>query len=286
VLGYKVVYAPGAVVRHIGGATGSRSGAHRRYTLWECNSLATILKNYESGHMEQIFTAALILLYKRALLAACDAFDPLEYLLTGPADANAANIERIPKISVAHLAAIDRLNSLLPRFMEERARIQSRRVRSDAEILPLLGRAYEPQFAGSEYAAAARQLACSLDLYDITRQGAPNRVLVLAPQEEADSAQDLAASFVGEALVALALLSDTAFGQVELASGGFAVHSRKPNDPALLGLIEQADAIVTFPSLAQLPALTSTTATRITTGPQIGPEEAHRLLQFCREPHL
>src|SRR5436190_3006765 len=95
VLGYKVVYAPGAVVRHIGGATGSRSGAHRRYTLWECNSLATILKNYESGNMEQILTAALILLYKRALLSAGDAFDRSEYLLTAPPDTNPDNIERL-----------------------------------------------------------------------------------------------------------------------------------------------------------------------------------------------
>ena len=36
----------------------------------------------------------------------------------------------------------------LPRFMEERRRIQALRVRSDKEILPLLGRAFEPQFAG------------------------------------------------------------------------------------------------------------------------------------------
>src|SRR5438270_9598734 len=91
-LGYKVAYAPGAVVRHVGGATGSRAGAHRRYTLWESNSLATVLKNYESGHMERVLSAALILLYKRALLSAGGALDPLEYRLGGPVDTNTANV--------------------------------------------------------------------------------------------------------------------------------------------------------------------------------------------------
>ena len=73
-LGYRVVYAPDAVVRHIGGATGRRSSEHRRYTLWECNTLATIIKNYEGGNMEKILTAALLLQYKRALLSTGDAY--------------------------------------------------------------------------------------------------------------------------------------------------------------------------------------------------------------------
>jgi GT2 family glycosyltransferase len=34
VLGHRVVYAPDAVVRHIGGATGKRSPSHKRNTLW------------------------------------------------------------------------------------------------------------------------------------------------------------------------------------------------------------------------------------------------------------
>jgi hypothetical protein len=184
VLGHRVVYAPNAVVRHVGGASGSRAGAHRRYTLWECNSLATILKNYESGNMERLLSAGLLLLYKRALLSAGDAFDPTDYRLGGPPDTNKANVERVPRVSVAHLAAIDRFNALLPHFMEERARIQSRRVRTDAEILPLLGRTYEPQFAGAEYADASRALASGLRLYDITSTAAPNRVLILASPTE------------------------------------------------------------------------------------------------------
>ncbi|HYP39736.1 MAG TPA: glycosyltransferase family 2 protein, partial [Chloroflexia bacterium] len=125
VMGHRVVYAPGAVVRHVGGATGSRSPAHRRYTLWECNALATVLKNYESGNMERILSAALLLQYKRAILSAGSAFQPHDYNLTAPKDTNTANIEHLPKVSVAHLAAINRFNGLLPHFMQERRRIQA-----------------------------------------------------------------------------------------------------------------------------------------------------------------
>ncbi|MEO6458368.1 MAG: glycosyltransferase family 2 protein, partial [Chloroflexia bacterium] len=165
-LGHKVVYAPHAVVRHIGGATGSRSGAHRRYTLWECNSLATILKNYESGNMERILSSALMLLYKRALMSAGDTIQPEEYALTALRDTNTTNVERVPKVAVAHLAAINRFNANLPHFMAERKKIQDARHRSDAEILSMLGRLWEPQFAGTEYAQTARNLIQTLRLYD------------------------------------------------------------------------------------------------------------------------
>jgi GT2 family glycosyltransferase len=167
VMGHRVVYAPGAVVRHVGGATGSLSAPHRRYTLWECNALATVLKNYESGNMERILSAALLLQYKRTVLSAGSAFRAEDYNLTAPKDTNTANVERLPKVSVAHLAAINRFNRLIPHFMRERRRIQSARKRPDAEILPLLGNPWQPQFAGDEYAQASRDLAHALSLYDI-----------------------------------------------------------------------------------------------------------------------
>src|SRR5205085_11744095 len=135
------------------------------------------------------------------------AFDPSEYQFGGRPDSNRANVEYLPKISVAHLAAIDRFNALLPRFMEERRRIQAQRVRSDAEILPLLGRAFEPQFAGTEYAAAARQLASAMGLYGITDGAAPNRVLVVASAGEEREARAVAAGLREQAAVALALVS-------------------------------------------------------------------------------
>ncbi len=257
VLGYKVVYAPDAVVRHAGGATGSRSGIHRRYTLWECNSLATILKNYEEGSMERVLSAALLLQYKRALMSAGDAVKSEEYALAGPRDDNAANVERLPKVSVAHLAAIDRLLARLPHFMEERRRIQAARLRSDTEILPLLGGAWEPQFAGTEYADAARTLASALDLYGITREVAPNRVLVLVAPAEEGRGEALAVRLKDDALVAFAVINGEQAGSVE-REDGYTRHRLQAEDPALRTMVSQADAVIIFEGAAQLQLLAET----------------------------
>jgi hypothetical protein len=247
VLGYRVVYAPDALVRHIGGATGTRQPAHRRYTLWECNSLATVLKNYESGNMERLLSGALLLLYKRALLAAGDAFDRKDYNLGGPKDNNPANVESLPRVSVAHLAAIDRFNSLLPRLMEERHRIQAARVRSDREILPLLGRLWEPQFAGSEYAETSRQIAAALNLYDLTAEALPNRVLVVAgPSGPSDTeAARVASALATDYLVAVATPEAGAAHTWSVADG-YVHHILAPGAPELGALIRHADAVLAF----------------------------------------
>ncbi|HKP55053.1 MAG TPA: glycosyltransferase family 2 protein [Chloroflexia bacterium] len=289
VLGYRVVYAPQAVVRHVGGATGSRSPVHRRYTLWECNSLATILKNYETGNMERVLSAALMLQYRRALMASGDAVRKESYALTGPPDSNSTNVERLPRVSVAHLAAIDRLNSLMPHFMEERRRIQAARVRPDSEILPLLGHAWQPQFAGSEYAEAARKLASDLGLYALTNTTSPNRVLLLATTEEAADAESLAAQLAmsGTLLVAVAIASSSPVGAVREPPSratrhqpDFTRHSLSPNDPILTQLTHHADAILLYPGVSSLPILRgSIAAVKSVDGAGVA-----ELLSFCLDP--
>ncbi|HET6312800.1 MAG TPA: hypothetical protein VFH60_03115, partial [Chloroflexia bacterium] len=193
-------------------------------------------------------SGALLLLYKRAILAAGDAFDPRDYSLTGPKDDNPANTERLPRISVAHLAAIDRFNMLLPRLMEERRRIQAARVRSDREILPLLGRLWEPQFAGRVYADASRQLAAALDLYGLTAGALPNRVLVLASPSDA-GAMLLATTLGTEFLVALASIEPGA-AHGWSAEEGFTRHSLATTAPLVQALVQQADAVLAFPGAA------------------------------------
>lgn len=292
VLGYRVVYAPGAVVRHIGGATGTRQPAHRRYTLWECNSLATVLKNYEGGNMQRLLSGALLLLYKRALLASGDDFDPRDYSLAGPKDTNSLNIERLPRVSVAHLAAIDRFNSLLPAFMEERRRIQSARVRSDREILPMLGRLWEPQFAGEAYTEASGQLAAALDLYNITSPALPNRVLVLAGSGDGE-AQEVAGALGEGFLVALASLQPGAPHSWS-RERSYIRHTLAPDAAEVHALAQQADAVVVFPSALQigLPSdlatpvalIGSADAGRLKVAVRLDRADLEALRLFCRRP--
>jgi hypothetical protein len=292
VLGHRVVYAPDAVVRHIGGATGTRQPAHRRYTLWECNSLATVLKNYESGNMERLLSGALLLLYKRALLAAGDALQREDYNLGGPKDDNPANVERLPRVSVAHLAAIDRFNSLLPVLMEERRRIQAARVRPDREVLPLLGRLWEPQFAGSEYAAASRQMAAALDLYGLTAEALPNRVLVLAGPTH-DSATQVASALAAGFLVAL-VRSQVGAAHTWGLDGGYTRHTLAPGAPELHALVRHSDAVLVFPgALDGVPVEATDTPLAMLDAPSTGKlpgasyfqsADLGALREFCRRP--
>jgi GT2 family glycosyltransferase len=258
VLGHKVVYAPDAVVRHIGGATGSRSPIYRRYTLWECNSLATILKNYETGNMERVLSAALMLQYRRALMASGDIIRKETYALAGPRDTNDTNVEQLPRVSTAHLVAIDRLNSLLPHLMKERRRVQAARVRPDAEILPLLGHAWQPQFAGSEYADIARKLASDFGLYNITGEALPNRVLILASSHEEERATRLASTLPESLLVAVAIVGEQSDKPPAATGGRYTLYRLGRNDATLSQLTQNGDALVVYESAAHLEAVKST----------------------------
>ena len=289
-LGYRVVYAPNSVVRHIGGATSSRSPIHRRYTLWECNSLATIVKNYETGYMERILSAALMLQYRRALMSSGDAVQQEVYSMIGPRDANAENVETLPRVSIAHLAAIDRLNSLMPHLMRERRRIQAARVRPDAEILPLMGHVWHPQFAGGAYAAAVRKLASDFDLYNLTRDSAPTRVLLVATQRDQAEAERLAGQLASNSalLVAVALVSQNE-GQPAGTPGaagsdtqqqGFTKHTLATSDPRLGELARHADAIVVYPGAHSLAFLSETTAAVM----QLDAQDPAEVLSFCLDP--
>jgi GT2 family glycosyltransferase len=291
-LGYKVVYAPHAVVRHVGGATGMRTGSHRRYVLWESNSLATIIKNYQDANMHKLLTAALLLEYKRALMSTGDAIKTEDYTMGGPKDTNVANVERLPKVSVAHIAAIDRLNAMLPNLMQERRDIQARRVRSDAQILPLLGRPLEPQYAGPAYAEIVQQLASALQLYEITSPALPNRILIVGQQPELPSMREIASYLSKDFLVAIAVTSSANAAPVVVQ--GYVYHETMPDSAELARLVSLADALVVMPSSSALPVVQNATAPIALYGHA---EAGHRaaltfqstndpaLHQFCRQPH-
>lgn len=290
VLGYRVVYAPNAIVRHLGGATGKRAGMHRRYTLWESNSLATIIKNYEDGNMERILSAALMLEYKRALLAAGDSVDPADYLLTSPPDTNASNLDRLPKVSVAHLAGVARLNTMIPHIMQERRRIQSLRKHPDSEILPLLGRAYEPQFAGTPYADAARSLYSTLDLYSITAHGAPNRVLLVGTPTDLPDLERVARQLKDYVLIAIALVSTDRIESLS-TEPVYTLHHLTPTSSKLTTLINRSDAVIAAPSALSLAPLFDTAPLATWGDTHTLPRAIHlqspedpALLTFCLAP--
>jgi GT2 family glycosyltransferase len=209
VLGHRVVFAPASRVYHKGGGTAgaTRAPSHRRYALFEANTLATIIKNYEQGTLDRVLPAALLLEWKRALLAAGDSVDPDHYRLGGArrsAQIEEQNVATLPRMSVAHLLAFGRLADRLPHLLAERARIQAARRRPDSAILPLFRRPFGPQFAGPAYADAMRRIAAALDLYPVVAVASPSRILLCSPATGAgqERAAALTAILSGEFLVA------------------------------------------------------------------------------------
>jgi hypothetical protein len=171
--------------------------------------------------------------------------------------------------------------------MQERARIQGLRRRPDSDILPLLGRLYERQFAGPVYAKAARKLAASLDLYGLASPAAPNRILLVAPSDTPDVA-DTASTLSRSTRVALAFVS----GQPP-AEARPGVHVLSPADAHLAGLIEQADAVIVFEGAESVPALATTTtplaaigsaAAALPEAMRLGGTDDPRLLAFAAAP--
>ncbi|MGI8586980.1 MAG: glycosyltransferase family 2 protein [Chloroflexia bacterium] len=191
VLGYRVVFAPGAVVYHKeGGTSGAkRAPSHRRYRLFETNTLAAIVKNYEQANLDRILPAALLLEFKRALMSGGDAINRAEYRLDGPSKAEPSPTAHLPTMSAAHILGMGKLADRWQHLMAERTRIQSRRRRPDSEILPLFRRPFAPQFAGRAYADAMRRLSAALDLYPIVAGASPSRILILRSPDSLDYAR-------------------------------------------------------------------------------------------------
>jgi len=67
-MGYKVVYAPRAVVYHRHHGSWQAVPGPKTWALSERNTLLTVLKNYNDDHLARIFPAALLLTLQRAFL--------------------------------------------------------------------------------------------------------------------------------------------------------------------------------------------------------------------------
>jgi hypothetical protein len=134
---------------------------------------------------------------------------------------------------------------MLPHLMQERARIQAMRQRSDTEILPLLGRLNAPQFAGPEYAAAAAKLASAIGLFDLTDQAGPPRVLVVSTQEQQEAATELARSIAPRVAIAVALIGGDSRA-VQPDADTYTVHSFAAGSREFESLMEGADVVLAF----------------------------------------
>lgn len=153
--GWRVRYVPEsrAFHRHHGTMSAVDAPETGRETfLLERNALAALYKNLSDETLVKALPAALALTVRRATAR-------------GELDATQLDLEKgvgpiesgdvaIPRTTLAGILAIDQFVEQLPSLAESRAVEQAARVRTDADLLPLLRKALEPAYPLPRYLAA------------------------------------------------------------------------------------------------------------------------------------
>jgi GT2 family glycosyltransferase/glycosyltransferase involved in cell wall biosynthesis len=153
--GWRVRYVPGSLAYHRHHATMSEVDAPdtgRETFLLERNALAALYKNVSDETLAKVLPAALALAIRRA--TARGELDATQLDLArgvGPVDTSPVEI---PRTTLAGVLAVDQFVELLPSLAESRKTEQAARVRTDADLIPLLRKALEPAYPLPRYLAA------------------------------------------------------------------------------------------------------------------------------------
>ena len=175
--GWRVRYEPRSIIFHKHHASISvtdNADQSGELFLLERNALAALYKNLSDETLARVLPAALALAVRRA--TARGDIDPsqLDLGTQNPAAGSGGLTVNIPCTALAGILAIDQFVELLPSLAESRRRIQATRVRTDAELVPLMRKALEPAYPLPRYLAAHDVLVRAFSLDEIF--GTPSSV--------------------------------------------------------------------------------------------------------------
>jgi GT2 family glycosyltransferase/glycosyltransferase involved in cell wall biosynthesis len=174
--GYRVRYEPRSIAYHRHHASLHGADPARETYLLERNALAALYKNVSDATLATVLPAALALAVRRA--TARGECDPTELEMTrrGP-DAEAAGPMAVPRVTMAGIFAIDRFVEMLPSLAASRRAEQAARVRTDADLLPLMRNALERTSPEIPYLLAHDAIVEALGVEQV--YGARRRILVI-----------------------------------------------------------------------------------------------------------
>jgi GT2 family glycosyltransferase len=176
--GWRVRYVPESLTYHRHHGTMSSVDAPdsgRETFLLERNALAALYKNLSDATLAKVLPAALALAVRRA--TARGELDATQLdLRRGVGPIETADIA-IPRTTLAGFLAIDQFVELLPALAESRAKEQAARVRTDADLIPLMRKALEPAYPLPRYLAAHEILVEAFGIEGVF--GQRRKVLVL-----------------------------------------------------------------------------------------------------------
>ncbi|WP_092597118.1 glycosyltransferase [Actinopolyspora xinjiangensis] len=242
--GWRVRYEPRSVAYHRHHESMATVGSAREHYLLERNALAALYKNASERTLARALPAALALTVRRS--TARGEVDPHQLELDRrPADPREDEAPAtVDRQALAGMLAIDRFVESLPEFKRARETEQRLRVRSDADLVPLMRRAMEPAYPLPRYLAAHEALVDAFELEDVF--GGSRRIAVITGDAitERMAGPAIRAWHTAEVLSVeheVRLISVNA--EVTASEGGFAVLRASPRE--LPSHVDWADVVVT-----------------------------------------
>ncbi|WP_187764725.1 glycosyltransferase [Saccharopolyspora spinosa] len=173
--GWRVRYEPRSLTFHRHHASMAEVSSAREYYLLERNALAALYKNVSDETLARALPAAMALSVRRA--TARGEIDPTQLEITRRGDHEDDSPVPIARSALAGMLAIDQFVEMLPSLKQSREEEQQARVRTDADLVPLMRKAMEPAYPLPRYLAAHDALVEAFELDGVF--GRPRKVVVI-----------------------------------------------------------------------------------------------------------
>jgi GT2 family glycosyltransferase/glycosyltransferase involved in cell wall biosynthesis len=174
--GYRVRYEPRSIAYHRHHASLHGADPARETYLLERNALAALYKNVSDETLATALPAALALAVRRATARGeCDTSE-LE-MTRRNASPETPGPMVVPRVTMAGIYAIDRFVEMLPALAASRRVEQAARVRTDADLLPLMRNALERTSPEVPYLLAHDAIVEALGVAQV--YGARRRILII-----------------------------------------------------------------------------------------------------------
>jgi len=161
-LGYRVRYVPTSIAYHKHHASIEKFGKYRETYLLERNALMSLYKNFGEDLLLRVLPAAMALSVRRAIARGSDDASALDLQRAASGDEN--DRLEVSKQTLTGPYAIDYFVQQLPSLQKDRERLQGKRKRSDAELIPLFRQAMEPAYGDPAYLEGYRSLVEAFDI--------------------------------------------------------------------------------------------------------------------------
>lgn len=239
--GWRVRYEPRSLTFHRHHASMADIASAREHYLLERNALAALYKNVSDETLAKALPAAMALAVRRA--TARGEIDPTQLEITRRGETEDHGPVPVDRSALAGMLAIDQFVELLPSLKLSREQEQQARVRSDADLLPLMRKAMEPAYPLPRYLAAHDALVEAFGLDEVF--GRPRKIVVITGDAvtERMAGPAIRAWHMAEVLsvehqVRLVSVNDL----VSPPQAEFEVHAAKPRE--LAAHVDWADIVV------------------------------------------